>query len=152
MLPLRLSCAALVLAFAAISIGPATAESKRGSGWLESEREIEAAISDATHVRTRADGTDEVEFHSEDGRVAYAFEGCLWSGEWWIAEEAICYRYPSLSGDMAHCFYLRDGPAGLEYWSVDDQEARQPLALVKSLLQGNPRDLSLESTGRCRET
>ena len=140
----------VVCLFSAASM--ALAEPKRGEGWLESESEIEKAVSDATHVRTRADGTSEVEYHSADGRVAYAFEGCLWSGEWWVSEERLCYRYPSLSGDMAHCFYLRDGPAGLEFWSVDDSEARQPLALVKSLLDGNPQELPLDSGGRCEET
>ena len=143
----------LLMTVLALSIsGIALAGPKRGEGWLTTDSEIENAVSDATHVRSRSDGSDEIEYHSEDGKVAYLWDGCLWSGEWWVREEQICYRYPSLSGDMAHCFYLRDGPAGLEYWSVDDSEATRPLALVEALLDGNPRDLVMDSGGRCQET
>ncbi|MEO1190359.1 MAG: hypothetical protein AAFY02_01270 [Pseudomonadota bacterium] len=148
----RLACGALACLLLAATAAPLEAEPRRGSGWLESEQEIEAAISNATHVRTRIDGSEEVEFHSDDGRVGYFFEGCLWSGDWWATEETICYRYPSLSGDMSHCFYLRDGPAGLEYWSIEETDARRPLAVVTQLLDGNPRNLALDSTGRCRDT
>lgn len=138
--------AALLLAAGIALAGPG-----RGTGWLSTKSEIEAAVSDATHVRSRTDGSDEVEYHSADGKVAYFWDGCIWSGTWWVQDEAICYSYPMLSGDMAHCFYLRQGPAGLEYWSVDEQDARQPLAWVKSKLKGNARDLAMDSGGRCQD-
>lgn len=125
---------------------------RRGSGWLKSDAELRAAVSDSTHVRRRVDGSEETEYHSEDGRVAYLFDGCLWSGQWWVAEEEICYRYPELSGAMEHCFFLRDGPAGLEFWSVERTAEPRPLAVVEQLLDGNPRGLSLEAGGRCQET
>ncbi len=139
--------AALVLAAGIALAGPG-----RGDGWLSKDSEIEQAVSDATHIRSRVDGSDEVEYHSADGKVAYLWDGCLWSGTWWVQEEALCYTYPSLSGDAAHCFYLREGPAGLEYWSVDEAEANRPLAWVKSKLEGNAKDLAMNSGGGCQDT
>ncbi|MEQ8655537.1 MAG: hypothetical protein RIC87_24005 [Kiloniellales bacterium] len=138
--------AALVLAAGIAVAGPG-----RGEGWLSDQSEIEEAVSDATHIRGRVDGSDEIEYHSADGEVAYLWDGCLWSGTWWVEEARLCYAYPSLSGDAAHCFFLREGPAGLEYWSVDEQNANQPLAWVKSKLDGNAKDLAMNSSGRCRD-
>lgn len=148
---LSVTTAASLAAALVLAAGIALAGPGRGTGWLSSESEIEQAVSDATHVRARVDGSDEVEYHSADGRVAYLWDGCLWSGTWWVEEEALCYAYPSLSGDIAHCFYLRQGPAGLEYWSAEEQDASRPLAWVKSKLAGNARDLAMNSGGRCQE-
>jgi len=152
-MPMRVSRGLLPCLLLILLAGPAFGEQElRGEGWLTSKEQITAAVSDATHVRSRADGSEEVEYHSADGRVAYFFDGCLWSGEWWVDGSQVCYRYPSLSGLMAHCFHLRDGPAGMEFWSVDDEESHRPLAVVEALLDGNPRNLSLDAGGRCQET
>ncbi len=150
-MPSRIITAASLAAALVLAAGVALAGPGRGEGWLSSKSEIEAAVSDATHLRSRVDGSDEVEYHSADGKVAYLWDGCLWSGTWWVEEEALCYAYPSLSGDAAHCFYLRKGPAGLEYWSVDEESANQPLAWVKSKLAGNARELAMNSGGRCQD-
>ncbi|MBC6405010.1 MAG: hypothetical protein GDA41_04675 [Rhodospirillales bacterium] len=143
---------ALSLAALLLAAGTAEAEPGRGEGWLSGESRIEEAVSGTTHLRGRTDGGDEAEYHTTDGKVAYLWDGCLWSGRWWAEEDRLCYAYPSLSGEAAHCFYLRDGPAGLEYWSVEDPDARQPLAWVKSVLEGNPQGLALNSGGHCQDT
>ncbi|MBC6416666.1 MAG: hypothetical protein GDA47_02430 [Rhodospirillales bacterium] len=136
-----------------LTAATAGAEPGRGEGWLSGGSRIEEAISGTTHLRGRTDGGGgEVEYHAADGKVAYLLDGCLWSGRWWAEEDRLCYAYPSLSGETAHCFYLRDGPAGLEYWSVEDPGARQPLAWVKSVLEGNPQELAMNSGGHCEDT
>ncbi len=149
---LSVTTAASLAAALVIAAGVALAGPGRGEGWLSSQSEIEQAVSDATHLRSRVDGSDEVEYHSADGKVAYLWDGCLWSGTWWVEEEALCYAYPSFSGDASHCFYLREGPAGLEYWSAEDENAVQPLAWVESRLAGNAQGLAMNSGGHCQDT
>ena len=73
-------------------------------GWLERRRKGRQSYYRFTDAgRARA---------TEAAARIYAAGPTDWSGTWWVQEEAICYRYPSLSGDAAHCFYLREGPAG----------------------------------------
>jgi len=119
--------------------------------WLDKAAAIEAVIIDKTHLRQRADGAPEAEYHSADGRVAYRYDGCLWAGEWWLQGGGICYRYPSLTGDEEHCFRLKEGDEGLEFWPDRFLQAPQPLAVVVEILDGPTRGLRLGVDGTCRE-
>ncbi len=120
-------------------------------GWIQSPQEIAALVEGRTHHRERADGTMETEFHSKDGRVAYLFEGCTIAGRWWLEENVLCYAYPSVTGEMAHCFWLRQVRGQLEYWSVDEPQSKAPTAVTLDNLSGNTDHLSLGADGPCQE-
>ncbi len=118
-------------------------------GWIQSPVEIAALVEGRTHHRDRADGTSESEFHSRDGRVAYLFDGCTVAGRWWLEENVLCYAYPSVTGEMKHCFWLRQTRGQLEYWSTSEPQASSPTAVTIDNLSGNPDNLALGADGPC---
>ena len=135
---------ALLVAFALA--GTAAAEPP---GWIQSPQEIVALVEGRTHHRDRFDGSQESEFHSRDGRVAYLFDGCTVAGRWWLEENVLCYAYPSVTGETAHCFWLRQVRGQLEYWSVQEPQAESPTAVTIDNLVGNPANLALGADGPC---
>lgn len=137
---------------AALSLGAAALHDRAAAeppGWMQSPQEIAALVEGRTHHRDRADGTQETEFHTRDGRVAYLFQGCTVSGRWWLEENVLCYAYPSVTGDMKHCFWLRQTRGQLEYWSVSEPQAQTPTAVTIDNLTGNSDNLALGADGPC---
>ena len=146
--------AALTLAAATFigSAGGAPAASPPDMpGWLQSPKDISAVIEGRTHYRDRSDGTSEIEYHTADGKVAYEFDGCIIAGKWWLEENVICYAYPEMTGDMAHCFWLRMDRGQLQYWSTAEPQATTPLAVVIDNLAGNTENLALGAGGKCQD-
>lgn len=134
--------------------GPAAgqaASGQEGPGWLQSGKEIAELIEGRTHYRLRDDGSTEVEFHSMDGRVAYEFDGCIIPGRWWLEENVLCYAYPTMTGDLPHCFWLKQNRGQLEYWSAAEPQSSDPLAVTTDNLTGNPEHLALDADGQCYE-
>lgn len=143
--------ALLALAVFALPSGAQNSGEREGPGWLQSSQEIADLIEGRTHYRQRDDGTTEVEFHSLDGRVAYEFDGCIIPGRWWVEQNVLCYAYPTMSGGLAHCFWLRLNRGQLEYWSAAEPQEQEPLAVTIDNLTGNPEHLALDADGRCYE-
>lgn len=141
----------LPLALAASLWGADMPAAAEGPGWMQSGEEITRLVEGRTHVRERNDGQVEVEYHSPDGRVAYEYEGCLISGRWWLEQNVLCYAYPEMTGDLPHCFWLRQVRGQLEYWSVDTPQANQPIAVTTDNLPGNTQQLPLDASGRCTD-
>jgi len=131
-------------------LGGAAAEAE-DPGWIQSAQEIAPLVEGRTHYREREDGASEVEFHSKDGRVAYQFDGCMIAGRWWLEENVLCYAYPSMTGDMAHCFWLRMNRGQLEYWSTEQPQDGDPVAVTLDNIAGNPEHLALDADGLCQE-
>lgn len=120
-------------------------------GWLQSPQEIAGLVEGRTHHRERADGSTEIEYHARDGRVAYTFQGCTYAGRWWLEENILCYAYLSATGQVPHCFWLRQNRGQLEYWSVAEAQAQAPVAVTTDNLPGNPDHLPLDADGPCEE-
>jgi len=154
LLPLAAALTALSLAGAAL-LGSAGAAPQEPSadlpGWLQSAPELDAVLEGRTHYRERDDGTMEIEYHSKDGRVAYEFDGCIVAGKWWVEENVVCYAYPEMTGDMAHCFWLRMDRGQLQYWTTSEPQATQPLAVTIDNLAGNTENLALGAKGKCQD-
>jgi len=153
-LPLAAALTALTLAGAAFlsTAGGAPIEGAPDlPGWLQSTKDITAVIEGRTHYREREDGTSEIEYHSQDGRVAYEFDGCIVAGKWWLEDNVVCYAYPEMTGETAHCFWLRMDRGQLQYWSTSEPQATQPLAVTIDNLAGNTENLALGAAGRCQD-
>jgi len=133
--------------------GPTAAAPLEGApdlpGWLQTPQEMASVIEGRTHYREREDGTTEVEYHSDDGRVAYEFDGCIVGGKWWLEDNVVCYEYPEMTGKLAHCFWLRMERGQLQYWSTTEPQATDPLAVTVDNLAGNPENLALGAGGEC---
>ncbi len=146
-----LFAAALMLGLALAGAATQAADVSGDPGWLQSQKEIAALVEGRTHYRLRDDGTTEMEFHSLDGRVAYDFDGCIIPGRWWLEENVLCYAYPTMTGDLPHCFWLKLNRGQLEYWSAAEPQGAAPLAVTTDNLTGNPEHLALDADGQCHE-
>jgi hypothetical protein len=153
LLPLAAALAALTLAAAFVgTAGGAPVQSPPDMpGWLQSSKDIAAVIEGRTHYREREDGTREIEYHTKDGRVAYEFDGCIVAGKWWLEDNVVCYAYPEMTGNMAHCFWLRMDRGQLQYWSTSEPQATEPLAVTLDNLAGNTENLALGASGKCQD-
>jgi len=151
----RVAPLSLAAALTALSLVAAAAAPLEGApdlpGWLQSSQDVSQMIEGRTHYRERDDGTVEIEYHSKDGRVAYEFDGCIVGGKWWVEDNVVCYTYPEMTGDMAHCFWLRMDRGQLQYWSTSDPQATQPLATTIDNLAGNTENLALGASGQCQD-
>lgn len=134
-----------------LGVAGASAAETEVPGWIQSAQEIAPLVEGRTHYREREDGASEIEFHSMDGRVAYQFDGCMIAGRWWLEENVLCYAYPSMTGEMAHCFWLRMNRGQLEYWSTEEPQEGAPVATTFDNLAGNPEHLALDADGQCQE-
>ena len=140
---------------------PATIETaKRRRYSLHMKNPVQMAVIGAAHgikgeVRVKSFTADPQALgdygplHTRDGRVAYLFQGCTVSGRWWLEENVLCYAYPSVTGDMKHCFWLRQTRGQLEYWSVSEPQAQTPTAVTIDNLTGNSDNLALGADGPC---
>ena len=87
---LRLAILLLLLAAPA-----GAAENAPQDGRILGHTALERLVSGRTQYGDRSDGGYDIEFHSDDGRSAYWYEGCLYRGIWWATEEELCYIYPT---------------------------------------------------------
>lgn len=134
--------ATLALSFAAEAVSPVQA--------ITGKAKLEALVSGKTQYGHRSDGTDDVEYHKENGVSAYWYWGCLYRGRWWATEENICYFYPAMDVPGPHCFSVTEEAGELLFYGTGDPSGSPTVRIYQSL-DGNVEAFPLNTDLVCDE-
>lgn len=138
---------AALLALLLLSV-PALGEEPPPEGRILGNEALETLVSGRTQYGDRSDGSSDIEFHSDDGRSAYWYEGCLYRGIWWATADTLCYIYPTTSWPGPHCFLVERRDGALRFVGTPGD----PEALVITItanVPGNPENFPLDGEGNC---
>jgi len=140
-----LKLAALV---ALLLAAPAAAEEPPPDGRLLGHATLEALVSGCTEYGDRSDGGYDIEFHSDDGRSAYWYEGCLYRGIWWATEDSLCYIYPTTTWPGPHCFHVERQEGQLSFVGTPGGPDNLVITITSNV-PGNPENFPLDGEGNC---
>lgn len=105
---------------------------------------LRALFADHTFRGRYADGTLWIEYYAPDGRSAY-WDGCTHEGEWWIAEDLVCFHYFGDARDAEYCWYIFRRGERLEFVMSDRSEFGPVGAYTESIERGNAEPLPLDT-------
>jgi hypothetical protein len=126
----------------------AAAEGTPADGRVLGHAVLEELVSGRTQYGDRSDGSSDIEFHSDDGRSAYWYEGCLYRGIWWATEDQLCYIYPTTSWPGPHCFIVERRAGQFTFVGSPGGENALVIAITANV-PGNPENFPLDGEGNC---
>jgi hypothetical protein len=121
----------------------AAAEEPAGERIL-GETALRAALSDRTFYGRYEDGIDWIEYYAPDGRSAY-WDGCTHDGDWWIAEDLVCFRYRGDAYGFNYCWMVYRSGSQYEFFIPDDGLAGAVRAYTTDVREGNREHLPLDT-------
>lgn len=127
---------------------PAAAADGTPDGRVIGNAVLEELVSGRTQYGNRSDGSSDVEFHSEDGRSAYWYEGCLYRGIWWATEDQLCYIYPTTAWPGPHCFIVERRGGQVTFVGTPGGEDALVITITANV-PGNPENFPLDGEGNC---
>ena len=115
---------------------------------ITAEAEIAGLLRDHTIYGVYlGDGDPWIEYYAVDGRSAFAVNGCVYRGKWWVAAGRACFAYPELEGGRPSCFTVARRGEALEF-SMEAYGGLLPTARTERIAEGNPEHLQLD-VGAC---
>lgn len=120
------------------------------NGLITGHQVLDELVRGRTQYGLRSDGSNDVEYHAEDGTSAYWYWGCLYRGRWWATEENICYYYPALDVPGPHCFTVTRQDDQLQFWAAGGADTA-PTVVITKTVDGNPENFPLNTDLVCDE-
>lgn len=140
----RWALLALLLAAAPAAAG----ETPPADGRVTGHEALVTLVSGRTQYGDRSDGGTDIEYHNDDGRSAYWYEGCLYRGIWWATEDELCYIYPTTTWPGPHCFVVERSGGQLAF--VGSPGGADALVItITANVPGNPENFPLDGEGNC---
>jgi hypothetical protein len=121
----------------------AAAEEPAGERIL-GEAALRAALSGRTFYGRYEDGIDWIEYYSPDGRSAY-WDGCTHDGDWWVAEDLVCFRYRGDAYGLNYCWMVYRRGSQFEFFIPGDGIAGAARAYTTDVREGNREHLPLDT-------
>ena len=138
----------LLVLLALLATPTVAAEDAPLDGRVVGHDALEQLVSGRTQYGNRSDGGSDIEFHSDDGRSAYWFDGCLYRGIWWATEEQLCYIYPTTTWPGPHCFVVERRDGQLTFIGSPGGEGALIISITSNV-PGNPENFPLDGEGNC---
>jgi hypothetical protein len=104
------------------------------------EAALRAALSDRTFYGRYEDGINWIEYYTPDGRSAY-WDGCTHDGDWWIADDFVCFRYRGDAAGREYCWMLFERGSQYEFLMPGDSVR----AYTTDIRPGNREHLPLDT-------
>lgn len=105
---------------------------------------IRQALSGRTFYGRYDGGGDWIEYYAPDGRTAY-WDGCTHDGDWWIAEDFVCFHYRGDVQGLDYCWMLYRSADQYEFVMTDDGSAVPARAYTTAVRPGNREHLPLDT-------
>jgi hypothetical protein len=108
------------------------------------EQALREALSGRTFYGRYEDGIDWIEYYAPDGRSAY-WDGCTHDGDWWIADDLVCFRYRGDAYGVDYCWMVYSRGGQYEFFMPDDGLSGPARAYTTAVGEGNRERLPLDA-------
>jgi hypothetical protein len=126
------------------TLAGAAARAEEPGQRLRGEAALREALADRTFYGRYVGGIDWIEYYAPDGRSAY-WDGCTHDGDWWIADDLICFRYRGDAAGANYCWMMFRVGEGYEFVMPDDGAGDPARAYTTDIREGNREHLPLDT-------